>query len=135
MAYVDRWSEDLKAEWRRKGTIEILNTRTGQKMPLGLVLLEDAERNADRLDLQGAAARLQVPYLIVHGTEDEAVPVGEARVLADAAPQALARLELVDGAGHTFGAVHPFACSTNHLDRVIGLSADWFDRHLDSTVD
>ncbi|UCF21076.1 MAG: alpha/beta fold hydrolase [Gemmatimonadota bacterium] len=130
IAYVHRWPEERKAEWRRLGRIEILNARTKQMMPLGLGLLEDAEQNTARLDPLKAAAALAVPYLVIHGAADESVPVREAELLADAAARETARLEVIEGAGHTFGAVHPFAGSTEHLDRVVGLSAAWFADHL-----
>lgn len=131
VAYVDRWSEEQKEEWRRKGRIEILNTRTGQMMPLGLVLLEDAERNAQRFNLERAAARLEVPYLILHASDDESVSVTDGERLAAAAPTESTRFERIQGAGHTFGAVHPFEGSTEHLDRVVDLSAGWFEVYLE----
>ncbi len=123
---IDRWSDEHKEEWRRKGRVEVLNARTGQAMPLGLVLLEDYEKNAERLDLLQAAADLQQPYLVIHGTDDEAVSVSEGERLASASGKDTTRFERIDGAGHTFGAVHPFAGTTEHLTMVIGLTADWF---------
>jgi pimeloyl-ACP methyl ester carboxylesterase len=117
VAYLDRWSTEQKAEWRRRGRIEILNTRTGQLMPLGLGLLEDYERNAERLDLERAASRLRVPYLVIHGSADESVAVSEG--------------ERFDGAGHTFGAVHPFQGTTEYLTRAVELTAAWFRQNLE----
>lgn len=127
---VNRWSDELREEWRRKGRIEVLNARTGQMMPLGLVLLEDTERNADRLDILKAASRLKVPYLIIHGSEDESVAAVEGERIAAAAPAGSTRFERMAGAGHTFGAVHPFEGTTDHLTRAVDLSAEWFTRHL-----
>ena len=64
---------------------------------------------------QGAAARrLAVPWLLVHGTADPTVAFDEANDLL-AAAAGPARLLPLDGAGHTFGAVHPFAGPTPHL--------------------
>lgn len=125
-ASFDRWSEEMKAEWRRTGRFEVLNMRTKQVMPLGLGLLEDFEQHAERLDIQSAASLLNVPFLIIHGTADESVDVSDADRLAAAASEGSARLERIDGAGHTFGAVHPFAGTTEHLERILELSADWF---------
>ncbi|UCC72129.1 MAG: alpha/beta hydrolase [Gemmatimonadota bacterium] len=131
VAQIDRWTEEQKEEWRRVGRIEILNTRTGQMMPLGVVLLEDAERNADRFNLERVAARLEVPYLIVHGTQDESVSIADGERLAAAAPEESTRFERIAGASHTFGAVHPFAGPTEHLDRAVDLSAGWFAVYLE----
>lgn len=130
VALLDRWSDEQKAEWRRTGRIEILNTRTGQLLPLGVGLLEDAEANADRFDPVRAVSRLEVPYLIVHAADDESVGVAEGERLAKAATGA--RFERIEGAGHTFGAVHPFAGTTPQLTRVLDLTAEWFASHLAS---
>jgi len=127
---LDRWSDEHKEEWRLKGRVEVLNARTSQAMPLGLGLLEDYEANADRLDLIQAASDLQQPHLIVHGTDDEAVSVREGERLYAASGKDSTRFERIEGAGHTFGAVHPFLGTTEHLTTVIGLTADWFTETL-----
>jgi pimeloyl-ACP methyl ester carboxylesterase len=131
IARVDRWSEGQKEEWRRTGRMEILNTRTGQIMPVGVGLLEDAERNAERFDLERAAARLEVPYLIVHGEDDESVSIADGERLAAAAPAEITRFERIKGGSHTFGAVHPFAGTTEQLDRAVDLSVGWFAVYLE----
>jgi pimeloyl-ACP methyl ester carboxylesterase len=41
---------------------------------------------------------IRVPTLVVHGTADNVVDVGNARLLAEAIPGA--RLEIFDGVGH-----------------------------------
>jgi pimeloyl-ACP methyl ester carboxylesterase len=130
VADLDRWGEQKKAEWRREGRIEILNARTKQMMPLGVGLLEDYERNAQRFDLEKAASQLTVPYLIVHGTADESVSIADGRRLAAAAPEDRSRFAPIEGGGHTFGAVHPFQDTTDHLTQVVQLTADWFSAHL-----
>jgi len=130
VAHVDRWDEERKREWREQGQVGVLNTRTGQMLPLGTELLEDVENNRERLDVLAAASRLDVPYLIVHGVDDESVSVAEARELYEAAPDGSARLETIESTGHTFGAVHPFQGSTEHLDRAVQLSCAWFQQHL-----
>ena len=131
IAHIDRWSAEQKEEWRSKGVMEILNARTGQMMPVGVALLEDAEQNADRLDLERAAARLEVPYLIVHGEDDESVNIADGERLAAAAPAESMRFERIKSVGHTFGAVHPFAGTTEQLDRAVDLSAGWFAVYLE----
>ncbi|MEE9155741.1 MAG: alpha/beta fold hydrolase [Gemmatimonadota bacterium] len=126
----NRWSDEMRAEWRRVGRLEVLNARTKQIMPLGVGLLEDAEKNAGRLDILETARAVRIPFLIIHGTEDESVPVAEGERLAAAAPADNARFAPIEGAGHTFGAVHPFKGSTPHLDAVLDLTAEWFATSL-----
>jgi hypothetical protein len=41
-------------------------------------------------------------------------------------------LQVVKGAGHTFGAVHPFAGPTPHLTDALNATQTWFRRHLSS---
>jgi dipeptidyl aminopeptidase/acylaminoacyl peptidase len=105
--------EATLAEWRRTGVYEVLNARTGQMLPMGVSFLDDVLHNLSRLDLLVAARRVAVPWLVVHGTADETVPFAEAEELVAAG--AKGRLAPIDGGGHTFGAVHPFAGPTPHL--------------------
>lgn len=129
VAYLDRWPEETKAEWRRTGRIHVMNSRTGQEMPLNLSLLEDYESNRGRLDIESAASRLRdLPWLIVHGEDDTSVSVEDARRLEAANPRA--DLELIPGAGHGFEAGHPFAGPTPELDQAIRLTSKHFRRYL-----
>jgi len=115
VSHFDRIADDATlAEWRRNGVYEVVNSRTGQKLPMGVAFLDDVLANRARLDLSAAARRLVVPWLLVHGTADPTVPFEEAGEL-QAAAERRARLLPLDGAGHTFGAVHPFAGPTPHL--------------------
>jgi len=128
VATFDRWGPELKEQWRREGRMYIPNARTKQEMPLDLTLLEDLERNADRLDIEAAAARVHAPWLIVHGTDDSSVDPADAGRLADASHGA-ERL-MIEGAGHTFGAVHPFAGTTPHLERAVDATLGHFAEAL-----
>lgn len=129
VADLDRWSAETRETWRKEGRIFVLNTRTGQQMPLGLGLLEDFEANRERLDVEAAAGRVAAPWLIVHGTGDETVDPQAARALARQAPEA--RLRLVDRAGHTFGATHPFPGPNPLLEAVLEATRRHFRAHLD----
>ncbi len=130
IARIDRWTDEQKEEWRRNGRVEVLNARTGQMMPLGLALLEDAEKNAYHLDILKAVSTLRVPYLIIHGATDESVNISDGEQLAAAAEEETTRFERIEGAGHTFGAVHPFDGTTDHLAQVVELTGDWFTETL-----
>jgi uncharacterized protein len=132
VADFDRWDDELKAEWRRDGRIHVLNGRTGQHMPLDVSLLDDFEANREALDVKGAAARVGCPWMIVHGLDDATVSVEDARRLARANPQS--RLRLVEGAGHTFGAVHPFGGAPEPLLAAAGTALDHFEAALLSPV-
>ncbi len=128
VSYFDRWSDETKEDWRSSRRIHVLNSRTGQQMPLDVGLLLDYEANRERLDIRAAAARLDQPWLIVHGTRDLTVFAQEARELAAVARNG--RLLLVEGAGHTFEARHPFEGSTPELDRAVSSTLSHFATHL-----
>lgn len=131
IATVRRWSDEVIAQWRRNGQIEIVNARTGEVLPLYTDLLDDIERHgADRLDIVAAAVRIQMPWLIVHGEEDESVPVSDGVRLHQAAPADHAELVLVSGGSHGFGGKHPWAGSTPQLDEAMDRTVSWFTRWL-----
>jgi len=120
---VERWSPAEQQAWRVAGTKDIVNARTGERLPLSTAVLDDIGRHANgALDILGAATRIAVPWLIVHGGNDEAVSPLEADALRAASPRDTTSLLSVDGAGHTFGAVHPWKGSTPELERVFDAS-------------
>ena len=125
---VERWPTSQRAAWRSAGVNEVKNVRTGQVLPLYPDVVDDIERNAAALDIEAAAGRVAVPWLIVHGTEDEAVALAEGERLAAAAPGA--RFLAVEGAGHTFGAVHPWRGATPALERVEDTTLAFFAETL-----
>jgi uncharacterized protein len=131
---VERWSPHAVTEWRDRGAMDVVNARTGQRLQLTTDILHDVERNAvGSLDILGAATRIKVPWLIVHGAEDETVSAKEAEALRAASPLSATRLLSVDGAGHTFGAGHPWnprVHDTPALRRVFDMTLAWFAAHL-----
>jgi dienelactone hydrolase len=129
IADVDRFSPAQKEEWRAAGELPVVNARTGQKLALGLGLLADVEDHRAELDLLAAAGARRAPWLIVHGGEDESVPVAEAHRLAGRAAEP-AELLVLPGAGHTFGSRHPFAGPTPHLIQALNATQRWFREHL-----
>ena len=70
-----------------------------ESCPLSVEFTEDMERIGDVLD---AAAAVMQPWLLVHGTADDVVPLKDSK---DAFAAAGCRKELVEipGAGHVFG--------------------------------
>jgi dienelactone hydrolase len=129
IADVDRFTPAQKEAWRAAGELPTANARTGQPLALGLGLLADIEERRAELDLLAAAAARRAPWLIVHGGDDESVPVAEAHRLADRAATP-AELLVVAGAGHTFGGRHPFAGPTPHLIQALNATQRWFRQHL-----
>ena len=125
----DRVGPDQKRLWRERGELPIANGRTGQELPVGLEVLEDLEAKGPALAPLRAAAERKSPWLIVHGSDDETVPVAEAEALADRAHDPT-ELLVVAGGSHTFGAVHPFAGPTPQLIEALNATQTWLRRFL-----
>jgi len=104
--FINRMKEHDLKDWKEKGVIYSINTRTNQKMPLYYQFYEDLQANTERIDVSKAAKKFTIPFLIIHGTKDEAVSYEEANLLHKNCSHS--KLELIEGAGHTFGAKHPF---------------------------
>jgi uncharacterized protein len=128
---VERWPLSDRDQWRAAGKLDVVNQRTGQVLPLYPDVLDDIEQHATgALDIPAAAGRISVPWLIVHGASDPSVAFAEAEQLSRAQPAA--RLLALEGAGagHTFGAAHPWRGSTPELDVAFRETVAWFARHL-----
>ena len=98
--------EEELQEWEAQGVRIIPNARTGQDMPMKYDYVKDYFENKSRLDIQAQASALTQPTLIVHGTEDEALPFEGAIAFKKNVPRA--KLCLVPAASHTFNMKHPF---------------------------
>ena len=103
----EKWMnpENLK-EWEERGVADVVNTRTGQVLPMYIDIRNDFYANKVRLDIQSAVKKLEIPQLIVHGTNDSSVPLREAEALKIWNP--FAEFLELHGADHTFGGKHPW---------------------------
>lgn len=131
IAGVVRWPAEERAAWREAGRTEVRNARTGQVLPLYTEVLDDIEQHGPLLDIESAAERVTVPWLLIHGTEDDSVSFAEAELLKAASPRETTRLLPVPGAGHTFGAVHPWRSTTPELETVFNATIAWLTGHLE----
>jgi len=130
---IDRWSGDDKKKWREKGRTGIINARTGQVLELGTATLDDIEQLAKSdLDILAAASRIAIPWLIAHGTKDEAVPYAESEKLEEAAASASVERLTIAGGDHTFGAQHPLLSPVpSRTQRVITRTQAFFRERLE----
>jgi dienelactone hydrolase len=92
--------------WHEIGIVYTFNARTQQQMPLYLQFYENLQANKDRLNILRSARSLSIPFLIVHGTKDEAVELKDAEELHKACKQS--ELLVIGDTGHTFDVKHPF---------------------------
>jgi len=109
-------------QWKKDGVKYILNGRTKQKMPHYYQFYEDFKANETRLNIESSVKNLEIPHLIFHGTADEAIAIQEAEKLHSWNSQS--KLTLIEGANHTFGAVHPWKNNSlpSYLKKVVNKS-------------
>jgi uncharacterized protein len=127
---IRRYREDEVAIWRKLGRIEIENARTHQMLPMDYEIVEDVLAHPDRFDIRAAAATLDRPWLLAHASNDETVPLAEARELAALATDPRFESLFVTGGGHTFGARHPWAGPTPETEQLFGATVNFLSRYL-----
>jgi len=93
-------------EWKEKGVYYVINGRTKQEMPHYYSFYEDFIENEEALTITKAVTKITIPHLIIHGDKDEAVSFYDANKIFSNNKKA--RLEVVEGANHTFGSSHPW---------------------------
>lgn len=114
-----RWGAATVKKWRAEGRLPIEDRRTGVTFTLGTDVLDDLAAHRERFDLSARAREVTAPWLNVVGTADIVVPPDEGEW--GGKPETLG----IEGAGHTFGAVHPWAGSTPHLDRAMDATMEF----------
>ena len=106
------FTDELIAQWQKEEVFYIQNARTGQNMPMYLGIYEDVQQNKARLSPMNAVAQMDKPILIIHGTNDETVPLAAAQALKSTNNKA--ELYVIEGADHVFGGTHPFEGNDLH---------------------
>ena len=109
------WTPDVVKKWEKAGQIEVLNSRTGLQMPLNYSLYEDYQKHLDRLYIQAAVIKINIPFLIIHGRNDETVGVSAAYEMNDWNKDCT-EIYIVEEANHVFGAKHPW--DSGHLPKL-----------------
>ena len=104
--FFSHWNKELLDQWQKEGIIYIENKRTGEKLPYSYEVYVDYKQNEDKYTPVKRIKDLSVPVLIVHGDQDETVPVENAYRLKEANPSV--NLEIISGGTHTFGGKHPY---------------------------
>jgi pimeloyl-ACP methyl ester carboxylesterase len=130
IASFDRWTHHQKQRWRSLGFLPLARDTIVSPLRLGIGLLEDIESHRDEFDLRVAAAKIEVPWLIIHGEADLTVPPREARELYDVASHTRAELEMLGAVGHLYNATSFDEDEYRTLNRVLTLTSHWLSRHL-----
>ncbi|MGE5313337.1 MAG: alpha/beta hydrolase family protein [Acidobacteriota bacterium] len=121
----NRYTPEQIERWREKGYIQLHSISATKTFRITTDLLDDVERNRERFDLMSAAAHLAKPLLIVHGTEDIPVKIGEAERLYDVADKTMTQFVKLEGANHMYGAKHPYRHESPTLTHVLEVTGSW----------
>ena len=109
--YACKMDDPVKDQLRAEGRLLSPSGRTGQKLYVGLDWLEEIERDPELYDPVLAAAHIKCPMLILHGDDDDTVPMACAEQLHQAA-MPNSTLEIIEGANHVFNCPTPVPADT-----------------------
>jgi pimeloyl-ACP methyl ester carboxylesterase len=131
ISYVDRYTDRQKKDWKEKGSLSFLNTRTGQEMSMNYSFLEDLLTNKEeKLSIEKSTRQLEIPVLAVHGEIDLTVPVRDSERIISFSKNQNSELFIVPRAGHTFNMVHPPVETTEQFSLVINKTDKFFRRYI-----
>ena len=123
-------TKDRFEEWKNSGVMYSENKRTHQQMPHYFQFFEDFERNEQRFDIQHAAQHLVKPFLIIQGTDDDAVKDKEAFLLNEWCKTS--ELLVLENANHVFGAKEPWTENQlpNHLQEATSAIIEFINNQI-----
>ncbi|MEJ2055758.1 MAG: alpha/beta fold hydrolase [Calditrichaceae bacterium] len=125
-----RYSEEQIKQWEKQGYIEIENARTKQMMRINKTFWDDLNKNRKKYDIIEAVKEVEIPSLFVHGDQDTSVPYSESEALEENCSAYSKRMELIEGANHTYGIKHPFENETDAYETACTLTEHWFDNNF-----
>ena len=102
--------QDIKG-WEEKGIIDVTGI-DGETRKLKYSFYEEAEK----VKAYEAAKNIKIPTLIVHGDEDETVPIEQSKRTASIIQNC--RLEIIEGADHTYS-------DTAHFEKILDLISEF----------
>ncbi len=105
--------------WKKNNIAYIPNARTKQEMPLYFQFYQNFKAHENRLTIKTAVQNLTIPYLIIHGTEDETINIQEA--INQYSWNSNNQFVKIEGGNHSFDSVQPWQENflPNDLEKVI----------------
>ena len=99
-------------------------------MRLNRILIDDIDENRKDLDILVAASKIEIPVLVIHSDQDEAVPLAEGRQIFENLFSPEKQMEIIENGSHTFNITHPMDSRSAQFETVLDLTESWFDKHL-----
>jgi len=125
IATFHRYTAHQRGLWEAQGFLPVTIKGSPTKLRFGLELLRDLEANREAYDLKAAVSSLEVPLLLVHGKADVSVRPSEPEELFRVSDRSKTEYVLLEGAGHMFGATHPYHGNSPVMNNVVELTARW----------
>jgi len=118
------FGEELKI-WKKNNVAYITNARTNQQMPHYYQFYLNFKENETRLNIKRAVNKLNIPYLVIHGSDDETVLIQEANNLFSW--NSKNTIHIIEKTNHTFGSKQPWDSKKLPLDleEVVNKTADF----------
>lgn len=116
---------EVLTQWEKSGVAYVHNGRTKQEMPHYFQFFTTFKENEERLTIKTAVSNLEIPFLIVHGDQDETVAIVEAQNLNRWNDES--QLRIIAGANHTFGSSQPWIEKTlpTHLKAAVSQTLEF----------
>ena len=105
-----------KKEQIIKNGFIFVKTRAGKELKIDPVFVKESE-SVDQIRI---LSRIQCPILIIHGDQDDTIPLEDSKSAMNYLPKG-SKLEIIKGANHV---MEPL------LDKAIELSLEWFKNYL-----
>lgn len=115
------WPDEMMEEWKQNKVFYKKNNRTKQLLPQGEEFLSEILKSGTDWNVEKEIKKLKMPILIVHGDDDEAIPVEHGMKLFEWIKNnnKNASLEIIPGATHTFNTKHPFEGPSPQLEKML----------------
>ena len=108
-ADLNRLPDKQLEKLQTQGFLESPSSRTRQRLRIGRHWLDEQLADPTGHDLLAQVQNITSPILIVHGSDDETVPVTDAQRIADAAANAEVNMKIIDEGNHVMNIPNPFA--------------------------
>ncbi|MCX6153114.1 MAG: alpha/beta hydrolase [Candidatus Kapabacteria bacterium] len=129
IARLDRYTDRQKEDWLNKGSLDFENSATGQMLRLNSEYLSDILTNHESFSPIKNISKLDIPVLIVHGSQDITVALSEATALYEASNKYQTNFEIIERTGHTFGCGHPLKNPPSAFSQALNFTKDFFIDH------
>ncbi len=126
----DRYTERRKKKWKRDGVLNFHSDRADIPLKLNYSYYLDVDHNRENYNIRKYASRLKIPHLMIHGEQDAAVPLREAREVLENSGPGIRELEIIPGCGHAFGTTHPMKKPSGALRKAVEMTGEWFGKTL-----